>query len=356
VPSRRNLVLWMAVALALGVLLSGVLVERRYRWQLRRLLDERLEATGAMDVRLGFFPPDGQIEIERSGGLRLVAREYVPDGETRATILLLHGYTPKGSGLALYRILGRRLATAGYRVVAPDFAGFGRSGDPFSIPSEGGFRTDLDVRAWLDRLAAAPRTVDRPTFIVAHSAGVSAGLPIGLEDPGVSGIAAIGPSRNVVEDMKDPEQEEYWWRRVQDTHRQVYSKDLPAWYTRQRWLAQALGEGPGIAMRLPMERYLPLLQVEGHRPVLLVDGERELQEDRAYLEAYYEAMAEPKDYRTLARSDHYSNVGDLGYLGAGDLGPLAVYDREVVEATVALLDQWITGVIAGKGTAVPNGP
>ena len=52
------------------------------------------------------------------------------------------------------------------------------------------------------------------------------------------------------------------------------------------------------------------------------------------------AMAEPKDYRTLARSDHYSNVAQVGRW--------AIYDKAVVEETVSVLDGWMNGVLASS--------
>ena len=279
----------------------------------------------------------------RSGTLRLVAREYRPSSEPRAAILLLHGHTPKGSGLAFYRVLGRRLADLGYLVVAPDFAGFGASGDPFSIPYEEGYSGDHDVRAWLDHLTSDPRLSGEPLFVIAHSAGASSGLPVGLKDERVAGIVAIGPSRKVIEDLSDPKQADYWWHRNQRTHNQVYGRDYPDWYTKERWLSEALGEGSGVGLKRPMEYYLPLLQDRGHHPVLLVDGERELEEEKVYLQAYYEAMAEPKDYHTLAGSDHYSNVAHVGRW--------AIYDKQVVDETVSVLDEWMTGVLDSSESA-----
>ena len=49
------------------------------------------------------------------------------------------------------------------------------------------------------------------------------------------------------------------------------------------------------------------------------------------------AMAEPKDYYTLSGSDHYSNVAHIG--------PWAVYDKEVVDETVTVLDDWMTRIL-----------
>ena len=337
--SRLRLGIWLGIAGVLTTVLLGTVSAYRYRWELRWIYD-RLESTSPLDLRGGAFQPDRKIEIRRDGGLRLVAREYLPAGDSRATVLLLHGHTPKGSELAFYRILGRRLAEKGYLVVAPDFAGFGESGDPFSIPYEEGFSGDLDVQAWLDHLASDARNRRDPLFIVAHSAGASSGVPVGLEDGRVSGIVAIGPSRKVLEDLRDPAQAEYWWHRNRRTYRQVFDREYPDWYTKERWLSEALGEGSGVGLKRPMEYFLPLLQARGHHPVLLVDGERELEEDKEYLEDYFEAMAEPKDYHTLARSDHYSNVAHLG--------PFAIYDRRVVDETVSLIDDWVTEILTAS--------
>lgn len=330
--TRRSLVGWFSIAAILGLVFLGAIFAHRYRWELRRLRS-RLEATSLLDMRIGTYPPDSKTEIRRSGDLRLVAREYHPAAATRATILLLHGNTPRGSNLAFYRVLGHRLADAGYFVLAPDFAGFGESGDPFSILNEGDFSGDFDVRAWLEYLSSDPRMSGKALYVIAHSAGVSSGMPIGLGDERVSGIIAIGPSRRVIEDLADPGRVDYWWRRTRGTYREVYGRELPVWYTKERWLSEAVGEGAAVGMKRPMEYYLQLLQARGHHPVLLVDGEREPAADKDYLEAYYEAMAEPKDYHTLARSDHYSNVAHVG--------PWAIYDQQVVEDTVSQVDNWI---------------
>ena len=126
---------WLPIAAILGLVLLGGVSAYRYRWELRSIR-ARLESTSSLELRIGVFSPDRKVEIHRSGTLRLVGREYEPDEELKATVLLLHGNTPRGSDLAFYRVLGRRLADLGYLVVAPDFSGFGESADPFSIPYE----------------------------------------------------------------------------------------------------------------------------------------------------------------------------------------------------------------------------
>jgi hypothetical protein len=59
-------------------------------------------------------------------------------------------------------------------------------------------------------------------------------------------------------------------------------------------------------------------------------------------------MAEPKDYHTLARSDHYSNVADVG--------PWAIYDQQVVEDTVSLVDSWISETLDASESETPADP
>ncbi|MGB5661023.1 MAG: hypothetical protein WBO54_16230, partial [Thermoanaerobaculia bacterium] len=162
--TRRSLVGWFSIAAVLGLVFLGAIFAHRSLWKLRRLRS-RLEVTSLVDLRIGAYSPDRMTEIRRSGGLRLVAREYHPAASPRATILLLHGNTPRGSDLAFYRVLGRRLADAGYLVLAPDFAGFGESGDPFSIPYEGDFSADFDVQAWLEYLSSDPRMSGKALYV-----------------------------------------------------------------------------------------------------------------------------------------------------------------------------------------------
>lgn len=335
--SRKALAGWIAIVLISGLVGLGAILAHRYRWELRWNL-ARLESTNPLDLRVGVFSPDREVEIYRNETLRLAGREYEPAGGWKATVLLLHGRTSKGSNLAFYRVLARRLADLGYFVVASDFAGFGRSGDPFSDPYVAGSSGDYDVRAWLGHLTSDLLLSSKPLFIVAHSAGASSGLPIGLTEGLVRGIVAIGPSRDVIKDLSDPEQADYWWSRNQATHREVYGREFPDWYSKERWLSEALGVGSAVGLKRPMEVFLPQLQDPGHHPVLLIDGERELEEDKLYLQAYYEAMVEPKDYHTLSGADHYSNVAHVG--------SWAIYDRRVVDETVSVIDEWMTEIMA----------
>jgi acetyl esterase/lipase len=106
----------------------------------------------AFDVRLTVAPPIKKISSVAQGsvqdinayvdnygrnvkiqsqGLTITGTLYEPDaaGE-RPAILLLHGSTPEGRKLGLYRVLGKGLADRGYVVFTIDRRGYGDSDDP----------------------------------------------------------------------------------------------------------------------------------------------------------------------------------------------------------------------------------
>lgn len=96
-------------------------------------------------------------------GLIQLRRRWRPETTARAAVLLLHGIA-EHSGR--YEHVGRRLADAGYDVVAIDHRGYGRSG---------GRRGHVD--SWLqfvddveDHLAEV-RALDLPTVLLGHSMG-----------------------------------------------------------------------------------------------------------------------------------------------------------------------------------------
>ena len=84
---------------------------------------------------------------ELSDGLRL---HYLDEGEASApTVLLLHG---EPSWSYLYRKMIPVLVAAGYRTLAPDLIGFGKS-DKLAEQSDYSYRRHLDwLREWVDAL------------------------------------------------------------------------------------------------------------------------------------------------------------------------------------------------------------
>ena len=92
-----------------------------------------------------FEPHYFSVQSERFGALRM---HYVDEGDAGApVVLLLHG---QGSWSYLYRNMIPQLVDAGYRVVAPDYIGFGRSD---KLPAEADYTFDAHVE-WLAEFIA----------------------------------------------------------------------------------------------------------------------------------------------------------------------------------------------------------
>lgn len=129
-------------------------------------------------------------DLPAADGVRLHWREWRPDGEPDARVVLIHGGAEHG---ARYPALVERLVGAGLAVRAPDLRGHGRSGGRRG--SVGRFE---DYISDLDRLVAPGD--DRPLFLVGYSLGGLVALTYAAERPGaVAGVVAAGPALGVGE-------------------------------------------------------------------------------------------------------------------------------------------------------------
>jgi pimeloyl-ACP methyl ester carboxylesterase len=263
---------------------------------------------------------DQDVEILRPDGIRLagsIDRPPLASPAGHPAILLLHGNTPAGRKLGVYRVLSRGLADHGFVVLSVDFAGYGESEDAFRLESREALNPNLDARAALQVLMAIDGG-NEPLYVVCHSMGCNAGFSVGLVEPAVRAIVAIGPSRRVLERLEDDADNERFWQWALRTRRRLYDRDFPAWYTREAWMEDRRARN--------LERHLEILSRNPHKPVLLMDGEVESEADRAYLRGYFDLMIEPKAYVTVPRSNLYANtVSGMG---------LAFYDREVIDRTI----------------------
>jgi len=274
--------------------------------------------------------PDRDLVFDRPDGVRIAASIYGDRIDPAAPwVVLVHGNTPVGRRLGLYRVLASRLAERGKRVLTLDQSGFGESGDPFAPGTLEALDRRLDVLAALDQLTEREHLGDAPVYLVGHSGGAAAVFRAGISDPRVTGLVAIGPPRRMRERLADAEDRDYFWSRARRTRRLHTGTDFPAWFNRAAWLE--------LGLRDAMEHQLDDFSAVGHKPLLLIDGERESEADRTYLRRYFESIAEPKAYVTLAGSNHYCNV--KGFAG----GRLIVYDRRVVAEAVERIDRWIDG-------------
>lgn len=277
--------------------------------------------------------PDTTVSFTNENGLALAASVYEPARSPAAGtpgVVLVHGNTPRGRRLPLYRLLARRLAERGHVVLALDLGGFGESEDPFRRGAGGGYDFEADVRAGLGYLDRRAGVHPDSLFLLAHSLGASPALAVSLEDPRVRAAALVGPPRRNTERLRSPSQRAYFWDRAVSTHREVYGRGFPEWYGREQFVEEKRARD--------IERSLPDLAVEGHTPVLLLDGAREPAADRRYLAEYHRRMACPKAYHTLEDAGHYLNTIEL-------VGPLDgfLFDAEVARRAVEHIDGWFRG-------------
>ena len=130
------------------------------------------------------FAPHWLDDIAGFPGVRVHYVDEPPEGEAKPeTVLCLHGH-PTWS--YLFRRAVPRLAAAGYRVVAPDLPGFGRSDKPvdealFTVESLRAAVADLVERLSLDDLV-----------VIGHDWGGTLALSLPVAMPGrVSGLVVM---------------------------------------------------------------------------------------------------------------------------------------------------------------------
>ncbi|MDE3095390.1 MAG: lysophospholipase [Chloroflexota bacterium] len=120
-------------------------------------------------------------------GLRLFERRWLPDGEPRAALAIVHGYAEHGGR---YAHVGEALVGRGYAVFACDLRGHGRSDGPRAfVRSFGAYLADLPV--FLDRVRTA--VPGRPLFLLGHSmGGTIVALAAVAAPPSVEGVLLSG--------------------------------------------------------------------------------------------------------------------------------------------------------------------
>jgi len=120
--------------------------------------------------------------------LDLYARAWEPNGEPKASIMLVHGL---GEHVVRYDHVAAALTEAGYAMLGFDLCGHGKSGGPR------GHTTSYD--ALMDDIAAFSVQVDKrypglPIFLYGHSLGGNLVLNYALRrKPDLRGVIATGP-------------------------------------------------------------------------------------------------------------------------------------------------------------------
>ena len=123
------------------------------------------------------------------GGLELYAQYWLPEGEVRAILALVHGF---GEHCGRYGNVVDWFVPRGYAVTGMDMRGMGRSPGPRGHINDWEELRE-DVTAFL-RWSQA-RVPDAPLFLVGHSQGALIALEYAQHDPdGLAGIVASGPT------------------------------------------------------------------------------------------------------------------------------------------------------------------
>jgi len=345
---RRRVAGWLvAGSAAAGLLLlpAFVLAPEPPGWAPRPLVDYAFDlrlllathgkslaslASGKLrDKRLELAPRSG--EAVRIGGPDLAlsgslyrSRRAGP----RPAVALLHGSSPKGRDLALYRVLAERLSDRGYHVLVLDQRGYGQSQDPPSDLDAKHFDYVGDVMRALAFLAAREEVDPERLHVIGHSFGADVALSSARRGVHARSIVAIGPSRLFRDRVGRPDAPwlDYFRRR------EMRYMDLASPPSVELFLA--------YRAELTLENHASYFARHDHLPVLLVDGELEGAARHAFLSRHYEAMGGPKRLLTLRDADHYANVADLGWL--------VVYDARVLSELVAAIEQWLSDHETGR--------
>jgi pimeloyl-ACP methyl ester carboxylesterase len=296
--------------------------------------------TWAFDVRLTIAPSllklssirngrigDNRLYLDSQGEtlsftnqeVRLVGTVYrPPQAESRPGILLLHGSTPEGRRLGLYRVLGKELAERGYVVLAIDQRGFGESSNPPQVDRVEAFDWTGDIGAAISYLASLEDVDPERLHILGHSMGANRAISVGIEDERIQRIVAIGPGRRVHERA---EKSADYFRRRQMRYMRL-PRPIPA-----RVYEDILEN------TLFIENHMTYFTRPGHKPILLLDGALESKADRQFLREICAEMVEPKRCHTLKNADHYANVINVGRV--------VIYDQPVLDALVGQIDSWL---------------
>ncbi|MCP5095928.1 MAG: alpha/beta fold hydrolase [Chloroflexi bacterium] len=255
------------------------------------------------ETAVTFHTAGEQVEFE-SDGLMLVGTLYGAEDakEIKPGILLVHGSTPQGRKLGMYRVMGERLAALGYVVLTIDQRGFGQSDNPPDVNDANSFDFATDVDNSLVYLAALPIVDAEEVYLIGHSFGGDVSMTAVQNKTLIDKMVIIGPGRRYFERGGTPEQAEFeYFKRRQ---------------MRYMFLWQSIPDDVFKAYRtvLPVENHLDYFAQPDHVPTLLIDGELESAEDQAFLADVFDGMAGEKAYVTLDEADHYANVANLGSL------------------------------------------
>lgn len=263
-----------------------------------------------------------RVEFE-SEGLTLVGTLYQPPGPgVYPGVVLLHGSTPEGRKLGLYRLLGRELATRGYVVLSIDRRGYGDSEAPPQINSVEDLSSPKDLAnavLFLDSLAVVDES---RLYVIGHSEGSDLAISGGVREPRIQKIVAIGPPRRVAERVGEVDDAEFdYFQR-----RRMQYMNLPDVLPVEVELE--------ARSRAAVETHLAEFSNDPNKALLLIDGALEGAADREFIDEVCVLISQPSECFRLSDADHYANVANFG--------SVVIYDEKVMEQLVDTIDMWLS--------------
>lgn len=149
------------------------------------------------------------VSLTLPGGVPIVVWEPAalqPYGRTPTfdppvpVVVLCHGFSADN---AMTSALARRIAKAGYAVIAPDFRGHGENRNPLGPSADGiGLRDDIDAALLYAR--TQPRFDGQRIALIGHSMGASAVLAYAQSDPGIAAVIPISGGRDLAGPFSPP--------------------------------------------------------------------------------------------------------------------------------------------------------
>jgi pimeloyl-ACP methyl ester carboxylesterase len=294
------------------------------------------------DKRVHLVHPDRELQIV-VGEVRLAGSLFGPaeEGENRPGVLLLHGSTPEGRRMGLYRIIASSLADRGYVVLTIDQRGFGQSSRPADPARPDAFDYEGDAVAALAYLSKLPGVDTTRLEVIGHSFGVGTALAAGLSRPKARRIAVLGPGPPGLEPPSDPParppaEEAPTAVAARSTGRNYMARRAYRYGSRQ-WSAGVRYVG----QPKPLEA---LLAPETPRmPVLVVTDAFEPESTREALRAWQQVVPGETRLVVAERADHYLNTAGFG--------PAVIYDARAVGSVVDEIDAWFGRSAAGCSVA-----
>jgi pimeloyl-ACP methyl ester carboxylesterase len=266
----------------------------------------------------------------RSDGLKIVGTLYGGERDGKnPCIILLHGSSPYGRKLALYRILGRKFAELGYIALSFDFRGFGESEDP-TIGDLNMFNFYKDVSNALDFVTSKDNVDVSKIYLVGHSLGGNIAFVLGTKDERIRKIVAIGPSRRVKERvLKELDKASFEGKQLINAHEYRVSRDMQLEGMIQLKLIKE------SVLSMLIDNYAIYYAQDGHKPLLLIDGELEDDQDKLFLRRLSRQLTPPSEYVTFRNVGHYHNT--INWDGKA----LVLYDPQAVDELVEFIDHWL---------------